>query len=691
MNSNVDHRMQARAGHERAPLREGMGTGARGDAPKILLIEDNPDHAFFERQALERELGAEVTTEPRPEDGLRRLREHDYDAVVLDYNLPGEDGLDVLKRIKSASADLPVILITAFGSEEVAVEAMKEGASDYIVKRFGSTAQDLRLAAAVRKSLQQAELARAYRRTQEMLRTTLELAWDGVGYLNLASGRMIFANEAFCRMLGYARTELEGRAVGDLLVPEERGRLDALLERLRRRGGPAAPGAAESGGNGAVSGGALAEMELRLAPRDGRSLLVDLRTTEVDLGGERCVLLAARDITEKKRLAEHLVQAQKMEAVGRLAGGIAHDFNNLLGAILGYASYLKRHVEPDDRRFKSVETIEAAAERAADLVQRLLSFARRGPADATPFSPNAMLEEMIRLVARSIPENVRIEKSLALGLPAVEGDETQLQQAILNICLNARDAMPGGGVLSVETARAGPEDLPAALAAASGPGAVRKGGEYVLVRVRDTGVGMTADVRARIFEPFFTTKARGKGTGLGLASAYAIVKSHGGEIEVTSEPGKGTEFRVFLPASEREPAPERRDPALEGGVRGTVLVVDDEPSIRALTHDLLTDLGCDVVLAGSGPEALERYAELRGRIDLVVLDIVMPGMNGLETFRRLRRIDSEARVLVASGYSPEGMAADALREGALGFIHKPFRAAELASSVKAAIRAAPPT
>ena len=618
---------------------------------KVLLIEDNPDHAFFERQALERELDASVTAELRPDEGLRRLREDDFDVVVLDYHLPGEDGLDVLRRIKAARSDLPVIVITAAGSEEVAVEAMKQGASDYLVKRFGSSAQELKLVASVRKSLEQAELARAYRRSQEMLRKTLELAWDGIAYVRIDTKEIISANEALCRMLGYEPGGLDGRPVGDLFA-----------RRAPARFGP------------------RAEEEAQLKRRDGRPVTADLRMIEFDLDSDRYALLTARDITEKKRLSDQLIQAQKMEAVGRLAGGIAHDFNNLLGAILGYASFLKRHIDEGDRLRKSVETIEAAADRAAQLVQRLLSFARRGPAEAIPFSPNAVVEETVRLLSRSIPEAIRVAPRLARDVCAVEGDETEVQQALLNVCLNARDAMPEGGTLEIATANAAASDLPAGPTAGVDP---RRA--YVSIAVRDTGVGMSPDVRARVFEPFFTTKARGKGTGLGLATAYAIVKAHGGAIDVASEAGRGTEVRIFLPASEKVAAGHPAEPAVEREDGGRILVVDDEPAIRDLTSDILTELGYEVELAASGPEALERYAAEPGKFEIVILDIIMPGMNGLETFRRLREIDPNARVLLSSGYSPEGTASEALKNGAIGFVQKPYRVGDLSRAVRAAI------
>ena len=630
---------------------------------KVLLIEDNPDHAFIEQRALERELGAIVVVEARPESGLQRLAEMSFDVVLLDYHLPDHDGLDVLRRIKNGRSDLPVILITAAGNEEVAVAAMKEGASDYLVKRFGGR-EELKLAAAVRRSIHQAELQRNYRRSQDMLRKTLDLAWDGVAQVSLSSGRLLGTNPSLCRMLGLAEHALDGSAWAELFVVEDRPRIERL-EAFFKQGGAGA----------AADATPRLEVEARLERRDGTAVLVELRAVEVEIEGDPCALVTVRDLSEKKRLHEQLVQAQKMQAVGTLAGGIAHDFNNLLGAILGYASYLKRHIRPEDRLFKSVETIEAAAERAAELVRRLLSFSRRGPSERRPFSPNLAVEETERLVARSISKSIQIKTELHAEIPACDGDETQIQQVLLNVCLNARDAMKDGGTLTLRTGIARPGEAPV-------------GGErrFVLIAVRDTGTGMSPEVRERMFEPFFTTKGPGKGTGLGLATAYAIVKAHGGAIDVVSELGRGTEVKVFLPASDKTAEVRRQDTGPEReGQGGTILVVDDEVAIRDLTTDILEERGYRVILAASGAEAIEAMRVKDREIDLVILDIIMPGMNGLETLKRLREISPHLRVLLSSGYSPDGMAQEALQGGAVGFVQKPYRVADLSKAVRAAM------
>jgi PAS domain S-box-containing protein len=648
---------------------------------KVLLIEDNPDHAYIEQRALERELGAEVVVETRPEAGLERLRLGGIDVVLLDYHLPEQDGLDVLRRIKEGRVDLPVILITSFGNEEVAVAAMKEGASDYLVKRFGGEEDNEKLAAAVRRSLTQAELHRAVRRSQDLMRKTLDLAWDGVAHVNLRSRRVIGANPSLCRMIGVAERALDGEPWAELFAPEDQAALERMEIFFRDATPPPVPATVTVPAQ-------RFELEARLARRDGTVILVELRAVEVEIDGEPCALVTVRDVSEKKRLHEQLVQAQKMQAVGTLAGGIAHDFNNLLGAILGYASYLKRHIRPEDRLYKSVETIEAAGERAAELVRRLLSFSRRGPTERKPFSPNQVVEETERLVARTISKSITIRMELAAGLPACDGDFTQVQQVLLNVCLNARDAMTDGGVLTLTTALARPGEAPPGLD--SPPFGIRRAsaGRFIVITIGDTGVGMPPEIRERMFEPFFTTKAPGKGTGLGLATAYAIVKAHGGGIDVASDPGRGTEVRVFLPASDRPPESRRAEEGSERAKgQGTILVVDDEVAIRDLTTDILEERGYSVLLAASGKEALEVATARRGAIDLVILDIIMPGMNGLETLRRLRELEPGLRVLLSSGYSPDGVAQEALQTGAIGFVQKPYRVTDLATAVRSALQA----
>lgn len=391
----------------------------------------------------------------------------------------------------------------------------------------------------------------------------------------------------------------------------------------------------------------------------------------------------AREFREQEEsnrlLEEQLHQSQKMQAIGTLAGGIAHEFNNMLGAILGYTSLLKNMMKETHPFFGPVTTIERSAERAADLTRKLLGFARGGKYRADPLSLNDVVNRVLPILQRTFGRAISIEARLADSLPRTEGDMGQLEHSLLNLCLNARDAMPDGGLLTIETAVAkiGQEFV------ALHPWA--RTGEFVRLTVEDTGVGMTAETRKRIFEPFFTTKkpVAGAGSGMGLAMVYGAVKNHGGFIEVHSEPGRGTMMNLFLPVSWRTRL--GKDPPEGSPVRGgkeTILVVDDEPALRDLAVAVLSSVGYRVLLAESGEEACERLRDRETKIGMVLLDVEMPGMGGKRAFLAMRGIRPEVPVLVATGHGIEGAASEILQMGGAGFLGKPFRAKELLVAVR---------
>ena len=398
---------------------------------------------------------------------------------------------------------------------------------------------------------------------------------------------------------------------------------------------------------------------------------------------EERVSRIAREFREQEEsnrlLLEQLYQAQKMQAIGTLAGGIAHDFNNMLGAIIGYTSLLKNMMKENHPFYPSVVTIERSAERAADLTRKLLGFARGGKYRAEPVSLNDVVNHVFPIIQRTFDRAISIETRLADALPLTEGDMGQLEHSLLNLCLNARDAMPGGGSLVIETApaRIGEEFV------ATHPWA--RTGEFVRLTVSDTGVGMTPETRNRLFEPFFTTKkpGSGSGAGMGLAMVYGAVKNHGGFIEVHSEPGRGTTMNLYLPVSWR--VRQGDSPAQEKPVRGgkeTVLVVDDEPALRDLAKAVLSSAGYRVHAARNGEEACEILRDLGKQVRLVVLDIEMPGMGGKQTFLTMRGMRPGLPVLVATGRGIEGPASEILQMGGDGFLGKPFRATELLQAVR---------
>jgi two-component system cell cycle sensor histidine kinase/response regulator CckA len=387
----------------------------------------------------------------------------------------------------------------------------------------------------------------------------------------------------------------------------------------------------------------------------------------------------ARDITERRKLEDQLLQAQKMESIGNLAGGIAHDFNNLLGGILGYASFAKKKMSPKDLLYHSLNSIERSATQAAELTKQLLGFARQGKYQVKPINCNVLIQDLSQFLKRTIDKRINLEVELDPQLHLIEGDETQLQQSLINICLNARDAMPSGGTLKIVT---GNRTLSKGIDQKQ---AGWKEGEYVKIILSDTGIGMTPEVRSQIFEPFFTTKEPGRGTGLGLSMVYGIIQNHGGYIDLKSEPGQGTSFELLLPVA-AELTIEDISSFPPGRIipKGseTILIVDDEEIIRQLGSDILEDEGYQVLHASRGEEALQVYQENRENIALVILDMVMPGLGGKETFLKLKEINPIIKVLLSSGYSTNEGVGEILKEGVGGFIQKPYRDEELIGKVR---------
>ena len=380
---------------------------------------------------------------------------------------------------------------------------------------------------------------------------------------------------------------------------------------------------------------------------------------------------------EHGKLQEKLLHAQKKEAFGTLAGGIAHDFNNLLGVILGFASILRLRLAASDPLVEFVKMIEQSAERGADLARQLLALVRRGTSESALTRVSEVIGNVTKIISRTFDKRIQI-RTRAQGEPLwADVNPGQLEQAVLNLCINARDAMPDGGSLTLETSRVtfGEGDLPA--------GGGCRPGRYVCITVRDTGVGIPRQLLNRIFDPFFTTKDPGQGTGLGLSMVYAIGSSAGGFVQVKSEVGVGSAFSIHLPW--KPPPLERKAAAgtstLETG-SGTVLVVDDEPLVLAFLEEALKRLGYQVLTAADGRQACEVYSMHHPGIAAVLLDMVMPGSSGLETCRRLRQLDPQAKVILSSGYSSPDVRREARLAGALGFIAKPYSLEELSRALR---------
>ena len=622
---------------------------------RILVLEDNDADAELVEVELRRaELdftARRVVTRP---DFERALREFHPDIIVSDHQLPQFSGVAALELARARAPHAPFILLTGSLDEETAVEYMKAGAADYILK-----GRLTRLGPAVRGALERERMKRQLREREEYFKSLIEQAMDIIAVLD-ADGAVRYASPSVLPLLGYGAEELVGQHILDLVHPDDVG--------------PALRMFAE----GVATGQGDRLLGLQVRHKDGtyRSLEAIGRYL-LDDPVVRGVVINARDVTERRSLERQLLQAQKMEAVGRLAGGIAHDFNNILTAIFGYADLLTEEFPAGSPARQDLEEIRKAATRASALTRQLLAFSRQQVLAPMVLSVNDLVDDVDKMLRRLVGEDVELRLNLARDAGNVRADSGQLQQVIMNLVVNARDAMPTGGKLVIETADAELTEQYAEMHQAVIPG------RYVMLAVSDTGVGMDAQTKARIFEPFFTTKEKGKGTGLGLSTVYGIVKQSGGYVWVYSEPGHGTTFKLYLPrvdAPAEPQAPPRETATLTG--TETILLAEDDEILRPLTKGLLTKLGYTVLDAKSAEQALAVAGARQGPIHLLVADVVMPGASGRELARRLAQSRPETRVLYVSGYTDDAIVHHGMLDPGLKFLQKPFTPAALARKVR---------
>jgi PAS domain S-box-containing protein len=505
----------------------------------------------------------------------------------------------------------------------------------------------------------------ALRESEEKYRTILESIEEGCFETDM-DGNLTFFSNPFLKILGYSRDELLGGNTSAYTSPDTAASMERITERLRETGKPENV------------------TDYDVIRKDGTNLSLELsvsllRDQDGLPMGYRGVL---RDVSERKKTEEEkhklesqLQQAQKMESIGTLAGGIAHDFNNILMGIQGNASLMLLKIESDHPNYEKIKNIEKYVQNGTELTKQLLGFARRGKYLIKATDLNEIIDKSSSLFARTKKE-IRVHATLLDDLWTAEVDRGQIEQVLLNLYVNAWQAMSNGGDLYLQT-----ENIILDRSYVK-PYKVEPG-RYVKISVSDTGVGIDKETQERIFEPFFTTKEMGRGTGLGLASVYGIIKSHGGYINVYSEQEKGTVFTIYLPASQKEVSVEKETaPAAIIKGNGTILLIDDEKMILDVGIELLEELGYTVQSAMSGQEAIDVFVEDRDKIDLVIMDMIMPGMGGGETFDRLKEIDPDVKVLLSSGYSINGQATKILRRGCDGFIQKPFNMNQLAEKVQ---------
>jgi len=623
---------------------------------RVLLVEDSEEDALLLVRELKRG-GYEPTfervdTAPAMLAALERER---WDLVVGDHSMPAFSSTAALALLRERDLDVPFICVSGTISEDQAVATMKAGASDYFAK-----GQLKRLLPAIERELREAKARAALRASQASYGTLVEHAPVGI-YRSTPQGKVLSVNAAVVRMLGYdsASEVLRLDMARDVYAdPAERQRLvdrDTYTDRQ------------------------YDDVEATWKRKDGHLLTVQLsvRAVRNGTGHVEYYETFVRDVTDQRRLQQQLLQSQKMEAVGRLAGGIAHDFNNLLTVITSYSDLLLEDLGTDDPKRSDVEQVRKAADGAAALTRQLLAFSRQQVVEPRVVSLNAVVESLQKILRRVLGEDVDLATTPGSDLGAVRADVGQLEQVLMNLAVNARDAMPTGGKLTIETDNV--EHDPA-FARGQGAAAVR---QFVMLAVTDTGVGMDEATKARVFEPFFTTKAPGKGTGLGLATVYGIVQQSGGFIWVYSEPGHGTTFKIYLP---------RVDAPAEGAVvaavgpvaRGTetVLLAEDSAAVRAVARQVLERQGYTVLEAPDGELALQLAQRHSGPIHLLLTDVVMPGMSGRQLADRLALARPDMKVLYASGYTDDSVVRHGVLEEGTPYLQKPFTPESLARKVR---------
>ena len=506
----------------------------------------------------------------------------------------------------------------------------------------------------------------AARSTGELFTSAFNASPVTLVIARLRDGLLLEVNEAFVRLTGYSREEALGRTTADLGLLVDPVQRDAFVDRLRREG-------------------FFRSAEVRFRVKDGSVHVCDVSIKAFELEGERCALTAVVDITDRleaerdrKHLESRLFQAQRLESIGTLAAGVAHDFNNILNIILGNTELLEDDGVTGPDTPQRITSIKTASARGAQLVRQLLTLARKTDTHRVPVALNDTVTEVVRLVNETFPKTIVVSVDLRRGLPTILADQGQVHQVLLNLCLNARDAMAGGGTLALATGAVTGLEMRAHWPEADAPG-------YVWVRVRDTGSGIDDATRRHIFDPFFTTKEIGKGTGLGLSVVQGIVQAHAGFIDVQSGLGAGTTFEVFLPVSSAAgpdsltaEAPRQKT----SGSGETILVVEDEELARDFIVTMLERTGYRVVAAADGAEGVEAFKARRGEIDAVISDFGLPKFNGHEVCARIRYIDPSMPFLLISGFVDPERQADALSLGMDAVIAKPFKAQELLAALR---------
>ena len=673
-----------------------------GTLVRLLVIDDSEEDAELILRELVRQ-GFDFSHERVDTEGaLVAALQKPWDVIISDFSMPQFDGLRAFEVVKQHGSDVPFIFVSGVLGEERAVAAMRAGAKDYVLKgkleRLGPVLS--RELAEAESRRQRVEVERALQTEERRYRSIFDSAAVALVELDL-SGTKVALDEISTR----APVE-EHLVEGDELVTRTAGQTPILAanaaalamveaDRPEQLVGPLANALRPGSGSAwvdvlraLVTATGTFQKEVRIDTLAGRPIDVLLAfRVPATIADSRNVIMSLTDVTDRNSLERQIRAAQRIEAIGNLAGGIAHDFNNILVVIEGYTNFLLEALPDGDTRRDDARAIQDAAQRAEGLTRQLLAFSRRQVADLKIVNLNRLVQEMDRMLRPLIGEDIGVVTALSEDLGLVEIDPTHVEQIILNLAVNARDAMPMGGKLTIETANARLDESYADTKPSDVPP-----GDYVMLAVSDNGTGMDEETRLHIFEPFFTTKAPGKGTGLGLSTVYGIVKQAGGFIWVYSEPGQGTTFRIHLPAKAavRESLVSTRPASVALGGTETILIAEDQEAVRTLVRRVLTKAGYTVLEAPDGEQAILAYERHAGPIHAVLTDVVMPTMSGRKLADRLSAIRAGVKVLYMSGYTDNAIVHHGVLEPGVNYIQKPFTPQALLSKLREVLDATSP-
>lgn len=623
---------------------------------KVLLIEDNPGDA-----RLLEELLTEVSFvqfdfhhADRLRQGIELVKTETFDIILLDLSLPDSQELATFIALHQQAPGIPIVVITGLDDETLALRAVHEGAQDYLLK--GQVTTEL-LVRSIRYAIER-------HRTEQKIReqaALLDVATDAI-LLRDWEDKILFWNQGAERLYGWKAEMVLGKKASELLYVQPPRQVEEAQKILIETG--------EWQG------------ELNQITQDGRSIIVSSRWVLLydDHQKPKSVLVVSTDITEKKLLEAQFLRAQRMESIGTLASGIAHDLNNILTPVLAVSQLLQIKLSTIDQRDQELLNIVATnARRGAALVKQVLSFARGVEGKHTSLQIKHVLWEVQQIIQETFPKSITLQTSIPENLWIVTGEPTQLHQVFMNLCINARDAMPEGGVLRITATNCSIDESYTQMNLDA------RVGSYLVITISDTGIGMSPETIDRIFEPFFTTKEIGQGTGLGLSTAIGIIKSHGGFIDVKSVVGQGTQFKIYLPAMNAAEIPENQDHEIPMGENEMILVVDDEAAIREISKVSLETHNYRVLTANDGIEAITIYAQHKYEIDLAIVDIMMPSLDGAVTIRTLQKINPKIKIIAVSGLMSNSQLNTNSISGINLFLPKPYTAKELVTAVYQAL------